>query len=447
MISRFPRLAILLSSGLALAGCETARSVTAGVFGPSAQAGQPGFVRGFLGGIASEDPMAAAAGREVLAAGGSAVDAAVAASFVMAVTLPSRAGLGGGGACVVFDPRRNDAEAVMFEARGRAGGLSGADRPAAVPMMARGLFALHTRQRTGRPFEELIAPAEQLARFGAPMTRALHADLSAVQGPLFADPESRAIFSRNGVPIAVGERFQNPALGATLTALRVSGVGDLHQGTLARRLEEAMPLAGGGTYAQGELRAALPRVVPAVTLAARGGDRASFLPEAGLPAAQAFQALLAGQQPGPLPGALPASAGLIVYDRTGLAVSCAFSLNNLFGTGRMVPGMGFLAAAAPGIGRVTAAPLSAAIGWNPNLRAFRAVAAGSGQEWAPLAVAAPLAAAMGRDADAASAIAQVPQGGRAQLGHCPRYLPGWEQLCATATDPRGAGVALGATDR
>ena len=43
---------------------------------------------------------------------------------------------------------------------------------------------------------------------------------------------------------------QRLALGATLTALRVSGVGDLHQGTLARRLEEAMPLAGGGTYAQ-----------------------------------------------------------------------------------------------------------------------------------------------------------------------------------------------------
>ena len=79
--------------------------------------GAPGFVRGFLGGIATEDPAAALAGRQVLSAGGTAVDAAVAAGFVMTVTLPSRVGLGGGGACLVFDPAKAAVEAVHVPAR------------------------------------------------------------------------------------------------------------------------------------------------------------------------------------------------------------------------------------------------------------------------------------------------------------------------------------------
>ncbi len=437
----------LLLASLALAGCETARGVTQSVLGSSVQAGQPGFVRGFLGGVASEEPLSAAAAREVLAAGGSAVDAAVAAGFVMSVALPSRVGLGGGGACLVFDPRRGEPEAVMFEAGARSGPPAGADRPAAVPLLARGLFALHTRQPAGRPFEELLAPAEQLARFGAPMTRALHADIVAVQGPLFADPLARSLWSRNGVPVAVGERVANPALGATLTALRTQGVGDLHQGQLARRLEEAMPQVGGGAMGAAELRPALPRLLQPVTLAGRGGDRVSFLPDSGQAAAQAFQALGAGQQPGAAPGPLPASAGLMVFDRTGMAVSCAFSLNNLWGTGRVLPGLGFIPAAAPNMGRVQPPVLAAGIGWNPNLRAFRMAAAGSGQEGAALAVAGPLAAGMLSNADASTAMGQAAAPGRAQLGLCPRYLPGWEQLCTAQTDPRGAGVALGATDR
>jgi gamma-glutamyltranspeptidase/glutathione hydrolase len=279
------------------------------------------------------------------------------------------------------------------------------------------------------------------------MSRALHADLAAVQGPLFADPQARAVFGSAGGLVAVGDRFQNPSLSATLTALRVSGVGDLNQGTLARRLEEAAPLAGAGAMTVEELRPALPRVVRPIIADAGGGARVAFLPESGAAAAAAFEALRTGTMPQPSGGLLPASAGLIVYDRTGMAVSCAFSMNNLFGTGRIAPGLGFLMAAAPNIGQVQPALLSGAIGYSPNLRAFRLAVAGSGQAAAPLAVAIPAAAQMLRDATAEAAIAAVPEPGRTQLGQCPRYLPGWEQLCTTLTDPRGAGVALGATDR
>lgn len=442
---------------------------------PGPREGEPGFVRGFLGGVATEEPRSALAARTVLSAGGSAVDAAVAAGFMLSASLPSRAGLGGGGACLLFHPRRNEVEAILFPPGAREAVPAGADRPAALPMMARGLFALHVRGGR-RPFEELVTPAEQAARFGIEVSRALAADLAAVGAPLLADPVARTVFAGpSGQPLAAGEQMSQPDLGATLAQLRISGVGDLYQGGLARRLEEASVPAGGG-IALGEMRGAVPRVAPPLRLQS-GSDIVSFLPnDGGAGAAGSFAALQAGADPGAaaarglsvaqaarqrggdpasliaaqnLPPAnwplLPASTSLVVLDRDGLAVSCAFTMNNLFGTGRVAPGTGVLLAAAPGIGRVEPPLLSAAIAHNTNLRAFRAAAAGSGQLAAPMAVALPMSLML-RGADAPSAVTAAPQPGRSQAVTCPRYLPGDPAACSIAADPRGAGLALGALD-
>jgi len=474
------RAVALLGGALALAGCETMAALNP-FAGSGPPPGTPGFVRGFLGGVAAEDPAAALAARNVLSAGGTAVDAAVAAGFVMAVTLPSRVGLGGGGACLVFDPAKAGVEAVVFPPGPRTSVPPGADRPAAVPLLARGLFALHTR-RSNRPFEELLAAAEQAARFGTEVSRGLAADLAAVAGPLFADPGARAVFARpDGTPKTAGERLVQPELAGTLGQLRVQGVGDLHQGALARRLEEVSALAGGHLTIE-ELRAGLPRLLQPILLPTRGGDQIAFLPppaDGGLAAAASFGALAAGQ---PLPeaqarglavaaawrerggdpqallaapvppaagmGTLPASAGLMVFDRDGVAVSCAFTLNNLFGTGRMAPGMGFLLGAAPNTGSVQPALLSAAIAYNANIRAFRAAAAGSGQQAAPMAVAGPAALHLLRGVDPAAAVeGGVPSPGRVQLGACPNYLPGRADRCTAISDPRGTGVAVGRVDQ
>jgi gamma-glutamyltranspeptidase / glutathione hydrolase len=472
------------AAALALGGCETLAGLNpfggGGSSGP--QPGTTGFVRGFLGGVAAEDPAAALAARNVLSAGGTAVDAAVAAGFVLAVTLPSRVGLGGGGACLVFDPDKGAPEAVLFPPGPRASAPPGADRPAAVPLLARGLFALHTR-KPGRPFEELMAPAEQLARFGTEVGRGFAVDLAAVAGPLFADPGARAAFAApNGAPLAAGQRMVQAELAGTLGQLRTAGVGDLHQGTLARRLAEVSPAAGAFLSFE-ELRAALPRLGTPITVPSRGGDQVAFLPppaDGGLAAASSFAAMQAGQgvqeaasrglgavagwrqtggdpsahlasasaSGGALPGGLPASAGLVVFDRTGTAVSCAFTLNNLFGTGRTAPGMGFLLAPAPGIGAVQPPLLAAGIAFNRNLRAFRMAAAGSGQEAAGIAVAGPMALHLLRGQAPAAALANgSPEPGRTQLGVCQGYLPGAPDRCLALSDPRGAGIALGAVDQ
>ncbi|MBV8589522.1 MAG: gamma-glutamyltransferase, partial [Acetobacteraceae bacterium] len=136
----------------------------------------------------------------MLSRGGDAADAAVAIGFALGVTLPSRAGLGGGGACLAYNPASDSVnkglpEAVLFLPGATSG--AGGDRPAAIPMVARGLFALHARYGR-RPFETLISPAEQLARFGVPASRALVRDFQVVAAPLLQDPSARQVFAPNG---------------------------------------------------------------------------------------------------------------------------------------------------------------------------------------------------------------------------------------------------------
>ena len=84
--------------------------------------------------------------------------------------------------------------------------------------------------------------------------------------------------------------------------------------------------------------------------------------------------------------------------------------------------------------------LAAAIAWNANLGAFHAAVGGSGQEAAPLAVAAGLSNAL-RSGTAIPA--PVPDPGRENAILCSRYLPDSEGSCSWATDSRGSGLAVG----
>ena len=182
------RAAVLLTAALATTGCSTLGSIKETFLGGQSGSNGPQRLSGFIGGAVADEPRAALAAREVLALGGTAADAAVALGFTLAVTLPSRAGLGSNGACLAYGPSRNgpaqgSPEAIVFVAAAPSAPPPNTDRPAAAPMLARGLFALHARYGK-QPFESLIAPAEQLARFGVPISRALVRDLEPVAGPL-----------------------------------------------------------------------------------------------------------------------------------------------------------------------------------------------------------------------------------------------------------------------
>ena len=466
------RAVIVLALTLACGACGAVTSASNSMFGGGGPArGQAGFVTGFLGAAVADEPRAALAARDVLSAGGTAADAAVALGFTLSVTLPSRASLGGGGACLAYAADRKSInegvpEAVLFTPIAPSG--FGGDRPAAVPMLARGLYLLHARY--GRlPFEGLVVPAEQMARFGTPAPRALIRDLALVSGPLLADPAARAVFSQNGVPLTEGQSLLQPDLAGTLTQLRVGGVGDLYTGVLARRIVQASPLAGG-PITLADLNAALPRLAPALVLPYQR-DKVAFLPppaDGGLAAAAAFgllqrdpsaygpaaarslavaerwrmggvdaQSLLASATPpsAALPP-LPASTSFVTLDREGNAVACALSMDNLFGTGRMLSGVGILLAASPS---AVPPPLyAAALAWNENIRAFRAAVSGSGQNGAGMAVAVGMLNTLSTGQPMPT---PVPDPGRANVITCPRYLPGENSVCAWANDPREFGLA------
>jgi gamma-glutamyltranspeptidase/glutathione hydrolase len=465
--------AVALTLALVLAGCSLLPDVTSS----APPEGAVGHVQGFLGGVVADEPQAALLARDVLSSGGNAADAAVALGFGLTVTYPSRASLGAGGACLVFTADAHapggGLDAVLFTSVPPAS-AAGADRPAAVPMLARGLFALHARYGR-RPFESLISPAEQLARFGTPASRAFVRDLGVVAGPLQADPGAAAAFFRNGQPVAEGVPVLQPELAATLAQLRQAGVGDLYQGVLAHRLEDTARQAGAN-LTLADLRGALPRMVAPLTLPA-GADTAAFLPlpaDGGVAAAAAFQVLQADPAaldaararalavaarlrqggadapsvlaakdlpPGSLP-ALPASTSFATLDQDGNAVVCAVTMNNLFGTGRMAPGTGVLLAASPAW--MPPPLLAAALVYNPDEHAFRAAVGGSGQAGASLAVAVALAGALADQAFPSAPMAHpVPDPGRANVIECNRYLPGHDESCGWATDPRGAGLAIG----
>jgi gamma-glutamyltranspeptidase/glutathione hydrolase len=112
--------------------------------------------------------------------------------------------------------------------------------------------------------------------------------------------------------------------------------------------------------------------------------------------------------------------------------------NNLFGTGRMVPGLGFLAAASPAA--VTPPLLASGMARSENYHAFHAEAGGSGQAGAALAVAVALVNSL-RSGEPMQT--PVPDPGRANVILCARYLPGRESSCAAAADPREFGLAAG----
>ncbi|MFZ1416619.1 MAG: gamma-glutamyltransferase, partial [Defluviicoccus sp.] len=186
---------------------------------------------GFIGAVGADESQAALIGRDMLAVGGSAVDAAVAIALALGVTLPSQTGIGGGGVCVAFEQKTGAVHALDFLAEAPASVASTADRPSAVPAMARGLYTLHARY--GRlPWSQLVAPAERLARFGAPVSRAFARDLEAVQNTRAGENGLRRLFGTadGSRMLGEGDTIVQLELAATLSRLRSEGPAGLYTG-------------------------------------------------------------------------------------------------------------------------------------------------------------------------------------------------------------------------
>jgi gamma-glutamyltranspeptidase/glutathione hydrolase len=231
---------VLAAASVVLAACESA---------PPMPLGTVGYVEGFTGRVVADEPLAVQVGEEVLSAGGTAADAATALYFTLAVTLPSRASLGGGGVCVVHDNPTQKTQTLEFLPAVSAQGAGGSRAPVAVPGNPRGLFALHSQY--GRLlWEQLLAPAENLTRSGYSVSRALAEDLRLAAAHLLKDSESSRIFTRqDGAILREGDTLYQADLGVLLSDLRRRGPGEFYEGMLApavvRRFAEAAGTAKG----------------------------------------------------------------------------------------------------------------------------------------------------------------------------------------------------------
>ena len=208
--------------------------------GPSVPLGQIGNVEGDLGGAASDEPRATLVAEDILASGGTAADAATALYFTLAVTYPVAASLGGGGECIVYDTKTNKLENLQFFNQSPAAGGA-----IAIPGNIRGMAALQARY--GRlEWSQLLAPAEQIAAFGEPLSRAQHMAMVVNRNQFILDYNIRNIFTdKDGNFVAEGTRLRQVRLAALLSALRSEGGASFYTGNWARTFVEDARIAGG----------------------------------------------------------------------------------------------------------------------------------------------------------------------------------------------------------
>jgi gamma-glutamyltranspeptidase / glutathione hydrolase len=197
-------------------------------------------IEGFVGGVSGDEPRASLVAQDVLASGGTAADAATAMALVMGVTYPAAASLGGGGSCLISDSATQTVETLNFlPVPAVGGGLI------AVPGMVRGIAALHSRY--GRmSWEVLISKAEELARKGHNVSRALADPMKAARPVILNDLGLSEIFmTPSGKVLGEGSLLSQIPLSSVLAQLRVRGPGEFYFGNVATNLVNGAQSAGG----------------------------------------------------------------------------------------------------------------------------------------------------------------------------------------------------------
>jgi gamma-glutamyltranspeptidase/glutathione hydrolase len=212
---------------------------------------------------------AAQVGLAALQNGGTAVDAAVATAFALAVTYPRAGNIGGGGYLLVV-PDQSAADGAVFDFRETAPAAATREmfvdpqartphRRVGVPGTVRGLALAH--QRFGkRPWRELVLPAVALAREGfaldAAVARQLNDVLAKNDRATFA--ELHRVYGRpDGKPWQAGDQLRQPELANVLLRIAERGADGFYTGATAQLVAAEMQ-HGGGLVTAADLAAYRP---------------------------------------------------------------------------------------------------------------------------------------------------------------------------------------------
>ncbi|MDJ0895958.1 MAG: gamma-glutamyltransferase [Alphaproteobacteria bacterium] len=210
--------------------------------------------------VSAANPLAVRAGYDVLKAGGSAADAAIAVQLVLGLVEPQSSGLGGGAFAVYYNT--GDRTLTTYDGRETApaaatpdmflkpdgkpmrfrdavtGGLS-----VATPSTLRLLDVLHQKHGK-RPWPELFEAAIDLAEQGFEVSPRLAKQLASDRSQRLRQfPATAAYFFRNGAPLAAGTVLKNPAYARTLRAVAQDGADAFYRGWIADAVVEAVTKA------------------------------------------------------------------------------------------------------------------------------------------------------------------------------------------------------------
>jgi gamma-glutamyltranspeptidase/glutathione hydrolase len=204
--------------------------------------------------VATAHEEATGAGVEILAEGGNAVDAAVAAAFALGACEPQASGLGGQTMILMYHtasrktvaldgssraPNRATVEVYADKALRRIG-YTAATVPSTPAVLA------YAADRYGKlPLSRLLEPAIRIAREGYAIT-ALQAHLQNREKGNWSRGNAGPLFLRNGTqPYAPGDTFRQPVLADTLGRLAEKGIEEFYLGDIGARIEEDMIQSGG----------------------------------------------------------------------------------------------------------------------------------------------------------------------------------------------------------
>lgn len=222
--------------------------------------------------VACPHALASQAGVDVLRAGGSAVDAAIAAAGALAVLYPHMTGVGGDAFWLIYDARK--AAVRYLDGGGRAAASASTGRfreqglseipfrgvlPATLTTPGAVSSWVEAHREFGRlPLQRDLEAAIGYARDGIPVGERLARWIEATAAELAPHPESAAIFLPQGRPPRAGSTLVNRNLARTLAALAEGGHAGFYEGEVARELAR-FSRERGGFFDADDLRAQTAR--------------------------------------------------------------------------------------------------------------------------------------------------------------------------------------------
>ena len=233
--------------------------------------------------VVTANPGATDAAARVLAAGGSAVDAAIAAQLVLGVVEPQSSGIGGGAIALTWDARAHRLRAFDGLSRSPSGyrgarresdGFAHSAAAVGVPGTLAVLGMLHERFGS-LPWGDLAAPALALAGGGFKVSPYLARSLAAVHGRMtlpvwLRGPDGRAV--------AEGAMVRNPNLADVLRRISRQGPRAFYVGEAAAVVAALRGPGGTSTMSEADLRGYAPQEREPLCAAWRGGSLCSFPP-------------------------------------------------------------------------------------------------------------------------------------------------------------------------